>query len=130
MQTAERNQMAVKKRNIQRKASPAAPTARSPDRRKKKSQDHEKTKMMPELSSGMKEISDLFKDLHFQKKILGGVDEMDVWRQLREVQKEYETLLRIHDEQNKALLEERDAEIRRLKRRLLEKTEVRGETVE
>ena len=49
---------------------------------------------------------------------------------LREVQKEYETLLRIHDEQNKALLKERDAEIRKLKRRLLEKTEVRGETVE
>ena len=122
--------MAVKKRRVQREGSPAAPTARSPDSRKKKSSHPEQTQIIPQMSSGMKEISDLFKDLHFQKKILGGVDEMDVWRQLREVQKEYETLLRIHDEQNKALLKERDAEIRKLKRRLLEKTEVRGETVE
>lgn len=122
--------MAVKKRRVQRKGSPAAPTARSPDTRKKKSLHPEQTQIIPQMSSDMKEISDLFKDLHFQKRILGGVDEMDVWRQLRDVQKEYETLLRIHDEQNKALLKERDAEIRKLKRRLLEKTEVRGETVE
>ena len=130
MHTAERNQMAVKKRRVQRKGSPAVPTARSPDSRKKKTSHPEQTQIIPQMSSDMKEISDLFKDLHFQKRILGGVDEMDVWRQLRDVQKEYETLLRIHDEQNKALLKERDAEIRKLKRRLLEKTEVRGETVE
>ena len=121
--------MAVKKRNDQKKRSPASPTARSPDGRKKNPR-REQPESNEKISSDMKEIADLFKDLHFQKKILSGVDEMDVWRQLREVQKEYETLLRIRDEQNKALINERDAEIRKLKQRLMREKTARGESGE
>lgn len=77
-----------------------------------------------------KELTALFEGLHFRKKIIGGVDEMDVWRQIREVQRKYEMLLRIKEEKSSALLEERDACIRQMKRQLSGRKAERGEAGE
>lgn len=111
--------MAVKKKNADKssvhKRSPLAQAGNTPDSRKDKTE--------------MKEITALFEKMHFQKRMIGGVDEMDVWRQLREVQKEYENILTIQEERSKALIKERDVEIARLKRRLAEVRTARGESV-
>lgn len=112
--------MAVKKKKAEKssvhKRSPSAQAGNPPESRKDKTE--------------MKEITELFEKMHFQKRMIGGVDEMDVWRQLREVQKEYENLLMIQEERSKALIKERDVEIARLKRRLAEGKTERGGSVE
>lgn len=41
-------------------------------------------------SKKLSDITDIFKKMKFKKKILGGVDERDVWRQLDKLQKEYQ----------------------------------------
>lgn len=111
--------MAVKKRNTDKsrlhKRSPSVQAGNPPDSRKDNRE--------------MEEITALFEKMHFQKRVIGGVDEMDVWRQLREVQKEYENLLTIQEERSRALIRERDVEIVRLKRRLTEEKTARGESV-
>lgn len=40
-------------------------------------------------SKNLDSITDIFKKMKFKKKMLGGVDERDVWRQLDKLQKEY-----------------------------------------
>ena len=111
--------MAVKKKNAEKssvhKRSPSTQAGNPPDSRKDRTE--------------MQEITALFEKIHFQKRMIGGVDEMDVWRQLREIQKEYENLLTIQEERSKALIKERDVEIARLKRRLAEVRTARGESV-
>ena len=58
-------------------------------------------------AKNMDDIAALFQKLRFKKKIIGGVDEQDVWRKLDNLQKEYrsayeaqkvacETILRQH----------------------------------
>lgn len=66
----------------------------------------------------MDDIAELFKTLKFRKKMLGGVNERHVWKQLEMVQKEYRSVYEIQEERYKALIEERDEEIRRLKARI------------
>ena len=41
------------------------------------------------IYSGMQSISELFEKLRFRKKLIGGVDERDVWRQLDRIQQAY-----------------------------------------
>ncbi len=63
----------------------------------------------------MDDVAEVFKTLKFRKKLVGGVDEMDVWKKLDFVQKEYRSAYEMQEERYKALLAERDAEIKSLK---------------
>lgn len=63
----------------------------------------------------MEDVAEVFKTLKFRKKLIGGVDEMDVWKKLDLVQKEYRSAYEMQEERYKALLAERDAEIEYLK---------------
>ena len=42
--------------------------------------------------SGMDHIAKLLEEMKFRKKVFGGVDESDVWRQLERLQQEYQTV--------------------------------------
>lgn len=56
----------------------------------------------------MKNIADAISAMKFRKKIFGGVDEADVWRQLENLQRLYQL---VYDEQAayyQALIDERD----------------------
>ena len=70
-------------------------------------------------AKSMDDIAALLLGLRFRKKIIGGVDERDVWRQLDRLQKEYRSAFDAQQERSRALLEERDAEILILKEQLL-----------
>lgn len=66
----------------------------------------------------MDDIAELFKTMRFKKKLLGGVDEKDVWRKLDKLQKEYRSAYEIQQERYEARLQERDEEIASLKAKL------------
>lgn len=66
----------------------------------------------------MDDIAALLKGLRFRKKIIGGVDERDVWKKLETLQKEYRAAFDARQERSKALLEERDQQILLLKEKL------------
>lgn len=66
----------------------------------------------------MEEIAAYLKEMHFRKKRIGGVDEADVWRQLEQLHAEYRGAFEAQGERYGALLEEREAEIRKLKAQL------------
>ena len=66
----------------------------------------------------MDDIAEVFKTLRFQKKLIGGVCEKSVWKQLDKLQKEYRSAYEMQEECFKALLQERDEEIASLKKRL------------
>ena len=53
----------------------------------------------------MQEIAKLFEQLKFRKKLIGGVDERDVWRKLEALQKEYRKLYEAREAKFKTLLE-------------------------
>ena len=56
----------------------------------------------------MQNIADALSAMKFRKKLLGGVDESDVWRQLENLQRLYQL---VYDEQAayyQALIDERD----------------------
>lgn len=78
----------------------------------------------------MKEIAVYIKQMRFRKKIFGGVDENDVWRQLNDLHKEYQTAFDAQCEVSRVLLQEKDREIARLKRRIRALRSVRGESDE
>ena len=40
-------------------------------------------------AKNMDDIAELFSKMRFRKKVFGGVDERDVWRQLEKIQAEY-----------------------------------------
>ena len=66
-------------------------------------------------AKNMEEIAGWLKELKFRKKIIGGVDEDNVWHKLDELQAQYQSAFDAQAERYQALLDERDAEIRRLK---------------
>jgi hypothetical protein len=66
----------------------------------------------------MDDIAEIFKTLKFKKKLFGGVDEKQVWKQLERIQKEYRSAYDILEECYKARLRERDEEIAALKKQL------------
>ena len=66
-------------------------------------------------AKNMEEIAGWLKELKFRKKIIGGVDEANVWNKLDELQAQYQSAFDAQAERYQALLDERDAEIRRLK---------------
>lgn len=66
-------------------------------------------------AKNMEEIAGWLKGLKFRKTIFGGVDEANVWHKLDELQAQYQSAFDAQAERYQALLDERDAEIRRLK---------------
>lgn len=52
-------------------------------------------------SGKMDSISNLFKNITFRKKFLGGVDERDVWRKLDQIQEEYQSVYDSKDVEEK-----------------------------
>lgn len=66
----------------------------------------------------MDDIAESFKAMRFQKKVIGGVSEKTVWKQLDKLQKEYRSAYEMQEERYKALLQERDEEIASLKKRI------------
>lgn len=78
-------------------------------------------------AKSMEEIAELFKKLRFRKKLVGGIDEADVWKQLDMLQREYRSAYDAQEEYYQALLDERNALIAKLKRRNVAATENTGE---
>ena len=62
----------------------------------------------------MEDIAELFAGLRFAKRIVGGVEERDVWKKLDEVQAAYRKVYEAQHERDLALIEERDETIREL----------------
>ena len=66
----------------------------------------------------MDDIAEFFKTMRFQKKLIGGVSEKSVWRQLDLLQKEYRSAYEIQQGIYENLLQKRDEEIAALKAQL------------
>lgn len=68
----------------------------------------------------MDDIAEVFKELRFKKTLFGGVSEMDVWKKLDKLQKEYRSAYEMQQERYEARIQERDEEIASLKAKLSE----------
>lgn len=80
-------------------------------------------------AANMDDIAEAFKKLRFKKKLLGGVAEKDVWKKLENLQKEYRLVYEAQQNRYEGRLQERDAIIASLQKRLGEASErVSGET--
>lgn len=64
----------------------------------------------------MEDIAEIFKGLRFKKKLFGGVDELDVWKKLDKLQKEYRSAYEKQQERYEALLQEKDLRIQSLEK--------------
>lgn len=62
----------------------------------------------------MEALAHTFQEMKFRKKLLGGVDEADVWKKLEKLQQEYETLYHRQAAYYQALLEDREQALARL----------------
>ena len=69
-------------------------------------------------AKNMDDIAEFFKTMRFQKKLIGGVSEKSVWRQLDQLQKEYRSAYEIQQGIYENLLQKRDEEIAALKAQL------------
>lgn len=69
-------------------------------------------------AKSMKDIAVYLNGLHFRKKWFRGVDEADVWRKLEQLHGEYQSAFDAQSERSRALLEERESEIHRLKEQM------------
>ncbi len=76
-------------------------------------------------AKNMEDIAALFQKLHFRKKLIGGVDEADVWKQLDMLQNEYRAAYEALEERLGALIDERDDIIDRLENQI-DKSEEAG----
>lgn len=74
-------------------------------------------------SAGMEEITAFIEKMKFSRKLFGGVDELDVLRQMEELQKLYRSVYERRVAYDRALLDEKDAVIRKLKCNEKESTE-------
>lgn len=69
-------------------------------------------------AKNMDDIAEFFKTMRFQKKLIGGVSEKSVWKQLELLQKEYRSAYEIQQGIYENLLQKRDEEIAALKAQL------------
>lgn len=69
------------------------------------------------MENQMQSICDKLKAMKFRKRLFGGVDEADVWRQLEALQQEYQAVYDAQAAYYQALLDERDQAVARLMRR-------------
>lgn len=66
-------------------------------------------------SENFADLEAYIKAMHFGKKVVGGVDEADVWKKIEQLNQEYKSVFLVQKARYEALLQERDAEIRRLR---------------
>lgn len=66
-------------------------------------------------SKTMEELADYYKNLHFKKVLLNGLDEEDVWKKIEELQLEFQSVYEAQEERYKALLKEREEAIIKLR---------------
>ena len=69
-------------------------------------------------AKNMDDIAEFFKTTRFQRKLIGGVSEKSVWKQLDLLQKEYRSAYEIQQGIYENLLQKRDEEIAALKAQL------------
>ena len=69
-------------------------------------------------AKNMDDIAEFFKTTRFQKKLIDGVSEKSVWKQLDLLQKEYRSAYEIQQGIYENLLQKRDEEIAALKAQL------------
>lgn len=81
-------------------------------------------------AKSMKEIALSIQQMRFRKKLFGGVDESDVWKQIQDLHKEYQAAFDAQQEAGQIRLREKDREIQRLKKRLKERGSLRGDSHE
>lgn len=75
----------------------------------------------------MDDIAALLKGLRFRKKILGGVDERDVWKKLEQLQREYRAAFEVQQERSRALLADRDMQLAMLREQLTAQERSQGD---
>lgn len=56
------------------------------------------------MSDPNQELKEFIKNLKFKKKLVGGVDEVDVWNKLEAIEKEYQRLLDIQKAKYEAII--------------------------
>lgn len=66
------------------------------------------------MAKSMKQIAELLGQVKFKRRLLGGVDELDVWDTLEALQKEYRELVQADRNRLLGLLHERDERIAHL----------------
>lgn len=72
-------------------------------------------KLSPESCTSMEDLAQFITQMKFRKKTFGGVSELSVLRQMEELQKAYRSVMNCQEAYYRALLEEKDREIERLK---------------
>ena len=77
-------------------------------------------------AKNMNDIAKILKRLKFNKRFFGGVDEIDVWRKLEALHREYQSAFDVQEELARIKLEEKDAEIALLKQRIAAMEATRG----
>lgn len=63
---------------------------------------------------GLEGIARTLREMKFRKKLLGGVDEADVWKKLEKLQQEYEIAYHQQAAYYQALLDDRERALHRL----------------
>lgn len=82
---------------------------------KGKTAPEKKENMSPESCKNMEDLAQFISQMKFTKKTFGGVSELSVWRQMEELQKAYRTVMACQESYYRALLDEKDQEIQKLK---------------
>lgn len=71
-----------------------------------------------EVKNSLLEVSEKIKGLKFRKKLFGGVDILDVWRKLSQIDKGYQDVLKVQKEFYEDKLEEKEKKILELEREI------------
>ena len=67
-----------------------------------------------ETKQSLLDIADHLKELKFKKKLFGGVDQLDVWNKLYQIDKEYQAAIKIQREYYERKIRELEASINKL----------------
>ena len=71
-----------------------------------------------EVKDSLLEVSEKIKGLKFRKKLFGGVDILDVWRKLSQIDKGYQDVMKVQKEFYEDKLEEKEKKILELEREI------------
>ncbi len=66
-------------------------------------------------AKNLDDIADYVRSIKFKKKLIGGVDEISVWEEIDRLNEQYRSVILAQENKYRALLEERDDAIRRLR---------------
>lgn len=67
-----------------------------------------------ETKQSLLDIADHLKKLKFKKKLFGGVDQLDVWNKIYQIDKEYQAAMEIQREYYERKISELEASIKKL----------------